>query len=155
MRQLALGRVHHAVDLAGHHANRGLHARIADLDVHEKKQVAHMPRGTVAMQALEAADRPAVIGLEVGGAAVCGARVFLYPGASDVVLAIAQRRLVKAAVAQGDKHAVLLGARYPDRVAVTRALLRGARSRSRGASGGCHLQLKTIDELLDRIAQRG
>ena len=127
MRQFALGRVHHAMDLAGHHANRRLHARIADLDVHEKKQVAHMPRGTVAMQALEAADRPAVIGLEVGGAAVCGARVFLYPGASDVVLAIAQRRLVKAAVAQRDEHAVLVGARYPHRITVDRPGLRGTR----------------------------
>jgi hypothetical protein len=33
--QLALGRVHHAMDFTGHDADRRLHARVADLDVHE------------------------------------------------------------------------------------------------------------------------
>ena len=135
LRQLALGRIHHAMNLPRHDADRGLHARGVDLDVHEAQQVADMPLGAMTVQALEAADGPVVVGLEIGRAAVHLARVLLHPGAGDVVLAIAQRRLVQATVPQRDQHAVLLGARNPDRIAITRSLLRGARALSLGPPG--------------------
>ncbi len=155
LRQLTLGRIHHAMNLPGHDADRRLHARGVDLDVHEAQQVADMPIGAVTMQALEAADGPVVVGLEIGRAAVHFARVLLHPGAGDVVLALAQRRLVQATVPQCGQNAVLLGARYPDRIAVTRPLLRGARALPLGSPGRRHLQLKAIDQFLDRIAQLG
>ena len=63
-----------------------------------------MPLGAVAVQALEAADRPVVVGLEIGRAAVDFARMLLHPGAGDVVLAVAQRRLVEATVPQRDQN---------------------------------------------------
>ena len=65
------------MNLPRHDADRGLHARGVDLDIHEAKQVANMPLGAMTMQTLEAADRPTVVGLEVGRAAVYRARVLV------------------------------------------------------------------------------
>jgi uncharacterized protein YaaW (UPF0174 family) len=41
-----------------------------DLDAQVAEQIAHMPLGTMAVQALETADGPVVVGLEVGRAAI-------------------------------------------------------------------------------------
>jgi hypothetical protein len=73
------------------------------------QQIADMPLGAMAVQALETADGPVVVGLEIGRAAVDRAGVFIDPGAGDVVLAIAQRHLVEAAFAQCDEHAFSSG----------------------------------------------
>jgi hypothetical protein len=48
-----------------------------------------MPLSAMTVQALEAADRPVIVRLEIGRAAVHLARVFLHPGAGDVVFAVA------------------------------------------------------------------
>ncbi len=59
-----------------------------------------MPLGAVTVQTFEAANGPAVVGLEIGCTAIHFARVFSYPRAGDVVLATAQRCLVQAAFSQ-------------------------------------------------------
>ena len=155
LRQLAFGRIHHAVNLTRHDADGRFHARGTDLNVHKTEQVANMAVGAMPMQALETTNRPVVIGLEVGRAAVDFTGVFLHPGAGDVMFAVAQWCLVQATISQGDQHAVFFGAGYPDRVAIAGVLPCAAFGLPFRASLSRQLQLQTIDQFVNRIAQLG
>jgi hypothetical protein len=67
------------MDLSGHDADGGLHARGVDLDVHENAAGRAHAAQRNGRAAFESADGPVVVGLEVGSAAVNLARMFLSP----------------------------------------------------------------------------
>ena len=140
------------VDFTRHDSDRGLHARRVDLDIDEAQQIADMPCGAMAMQALETADRPVVVGLEVGGAAVRFAGVFLHPRAGDVVLAIAQRRFIKAE-AWSSTSTVFSAGRGIQTASPSTGRCCARRVPCRLGRPLRHVQLEAIDEFVYRIAQ--
>jgi hypothetical protein len=77
------------VNFTGDDADGRLHSCRVDFDAEDPEQVADTSLGAVAVQTLEAADGPVVVGLEVGGSAINRAGVFIDPRTSQVVLAVA------------------------------------------------------------------
>ena len=94
--KLLLGRVDHDMQVAGNNANNCLVAGCSLLNAEVGEQVVDVVVVTMGMMATEATLGERFVRLEIDRAVVHAIGMLVHPGASDVVLAGAQRRLVQA-----------------------------------------------------------
>ena len=97
-RKLLLGRIDHDMQVAGNNANNRLvpGCRLGYAEVGE--QVMDVVAVAMRMMTTKTTLRKRFVRLEIGRAVVHAIGVLVHPGAGDVVLAGAQRRLVQTAV---------------------------------------------------------
>jgi hypothetical protein len=87
VRQFFLRRIHHAVQVTGHHADHRLVPCLGIAHTKEFEQGADVVLVAVRVLAAEAAHRIELVRLEVGSAGIQSVGMLLHPRAGHVVLA--------------------------------------------------------------------